>query len=384
MPGDRDLALAVGRVGAELLVGIGPLRVRDGSDDRVRGGEDPGPGTEVRVQGEAGGRCPVRPGEPLGELQQVVERGAPPRVDVLVRVADGRHRMTLTEQGVHQVRLRDVRVLVLVQEHGAEARAVIGDDLRVPLRDLDRAIDLVPEVDHAQLALELPVPRARLGELQPLLGGLVHPVRSRVLEQLEPGRNVRFDLHRPHPMVLGLFVELEDLRHERRLPRRGGVLERHPVEHARAELAPLSLCEDPGSRLEAGEHAVALEQGRREPVVVQDLRLLPFGELQRREGPTDAQPEVVRRLVRERQAQDVAGEHALVRVDAVDPTEGRERQVHDPSGHHRGLPRAGACDQHARFERPRDGPPLLVGGRGTHGGEDLRRDDAHRSATSKT
>src|SRR5437867_3797127 len=80
-------ALAVGRVGAELLVGVGPLRVGDGPDDRVRGGEDPGPGTEVRIQGEASGRRSFRPREPLGELEQVVERGAAPRVDVLVRVA---------------------------------------------------------------------------------------------------------------------------------------------------------------------------------------------------------------------------------------------------------------------------------------------------------
>jgi len=167
-----------------------------------------------------------------GELEQVVERGAAPRVDVLVRVADRRHRVPVPEQGVHQICLGDVRVLVLVQEHGAEPGAMIGDDLRVPLRDLDRAIDLVPEVDHAQLALELPVPRARLGELEPLLGGLVHAVGSRVLEQFQPGRHVRLDLHRPHPMVLGLFVELEDLRHEGGLPRRGGMLEGHPVEHA--------------------------------------------------------------------------------------------------------------------------------------------------------
>ena len=389
VPGDPDLALAVGRIGPELLVRIGPLRVRDGPDDRVRGGEDPGPGAEVGVQGEAGRRPAVRPREPLRELEQVVERCPPPRVDVLVGIADRGHRMTSAEERVHEVSLSHVRVLVLVQEHGAEPRAVIGDDLRIPLRDLDRAVDLVAEVDHTQFALELPVPRTGFGELQPFLRGFVHPVGSCVLEQLEPRRDVGLDLHGAHPVVLSLLVELEDLRHERRLPRRRRVFERHPVEHARAELGPLRLREDPGPRLEPGEHAVPLQERCREPVVVLHLGLFALGELQRGERATDAQPQVVGGLVREREAQDVAREHALLGVDAVDPTEGGERQVDDASGHHRGLARAGAGDQYAGFERPRDGSPLLIGRLGAHRRGDLRgdhgwTDGAHRVPTSKT
>ena len=97
--------------------------------------------------------------------------------------------MTPAEERVHEVSLSHVRVLVLVQEHGAEPRAVIGDDLRIPLRDLDRAVDLVAEVDHTQFALELPVPRTGFSELQPLFRSLVHPVGSCVLDD-EPFASV--------------------------------------------------------------------------------------------------------------------------------------------------------------------------------------------------
>ena len=277
------------------------------------------------------------------------------------------------EQGVHQIGLGDVRVLVLVEEHGRVARALIEHDPRVALGDLDRAVDLVAEVDHPELALQPPVARRGLRELHALLGSLVHAVRPGVLQQLEPGGDVRLDLHRGHAVVLRLFVELEDLRDERGLPGRRGVLERHPVEDPRAELRALRLGQDARAGLEAGEHAVTLEERCREPVVVRDLRLLALGELQRGQGATDAEPQVVGGLVREREAQDVAREHALLGVDALDPAEGGERQVHDPRGHHRRLAGPGPGDQHAGFERPGDGRPLFVGGLGAHRGDDLAR-----------
>ena len=68
------------------------------------------------------------------------------------------------------------------------------------------------------------------------------------------------------------------------------MLEGHPVEHPRAELAPLGLREDPGPRLEPRQHAVAFQERCSEPVVVEDLRLFPLGELQVRERPADAEP----------------------------------------------------------------------------------------------
>jgi hypothetical protein len=385
---DRDLALAVGGRRAELLVGVGALRVRDRRDQRVCRGQDPRSRAEVGVERQPRGRRAVGPAEPLRELEQVVKGCPPPRVDVLIRVADRGDRMAPAEQGVHQVGLGDVRVLILVQKDRGEPGAMVQDDLRIALGDLDRPIDLVAEVDHPELALELSVARGRLGQLQTLLGGLEDAVRPGALEQLEPRRDVRLDLHRRDPMVLRLLVELQDLGDERRLPRGRGMLERHAVEDARAQLGPLGLRQHAGSRLEAGEDPVSLQERGREPVVVGDLGLLSFGELERRERPADPEPKVVRRLVREGEAQHVPGQDPLIGVDAVDPAEGRQGQVNDARGHHRGLPGPGARDQHARLEGPRDRRPLLLGGIGAHRGGDLagngpRLRDAHADAASK-
>ena len=373
VPGDRDLALTVLRRRTELLVGVRTLRLGDRRDEGVGRGEDPSARAEVRVQREPRRGCAVRAPEPLRELEQVVQGRATPGVDVLIRVADGRDRMPGPEERVHQVRLRDVRVLVLVEEHRRVPRALVHHDARVPLGDLDRAVDLVAEIDHPELALQLAVARRGLGQLHALLRGFVDAVRPGVLQQLESGGDVRLHLHGGDAMVLGLLVELEDLRHERGLPRRGRVLERHPVEHPRAELGPLRLREHACAGLEAREHAVALEQRGREPVVVRDLRLLALGQVQGGQRPAHAQPEVVRRLVREREAQDVAGQDPLVRLDAVDPADRCERQVHDARRHHGRLPRSRTSDQDARLQRPRDRGPLLLGGLGAH-----RRDDGGR------
>ena len=184
----------------------------------------------------------------------------------------------------------------------------------------------------------------------------------------------------PTRWFCNLVVELQDLAHERGLVGGRGVLERHAVEHAPAEFLALRLAEHAGARLEPGEHAVPIEQGRREPVVVHDLGFLALGELEVRERTPDAQAQVLGRLVREGEAQHVARHHAR-RVDAA---EGTEREVDHARGHHGGLARSGAGDQHAGFERPRDRRPLLVGGLGAHRGGDLRRrhTGAHRAAAS--
>ena len=77
--------------------------------------------------------------------------------------------MAVGEQRAHQVGLPDVRVLVLVEQDGVEARPVVGYDRRVRAHDLDRAIDLVPMIDRAELALDPSVALGRVDELHPLL-----------------------------------------------------------------------------------------------------------------------------------------------------------------------------------------------------------------------
>ena len=67
--------------------------------------------------------------EDLRELEQVVQARAAPGVDVLVGVADRRHRVALSEERGHQHRLRVVRVLVLVEQDRRVSRAGLLADV---------------------------------------------------------------------------------------------------------------------------------------------------------------------------------------------------------------------------------------------------------------
>ncbi len=374
---DAHLALPVGVPGHETLAGRS-LRLGHRADHRVGRRQDARPRAEVRVERQLGRRRAVGLGELLREPEQVVQRRATPRVDVLIRVSDRGDRVAGAEQRGHQLRLRDVRVLILVEQDGLEARAMVRDHIREPVDDLQRAVDLVAEVDHAELGLQFAVDRGGLDQLDPLLGRLVRALGAVVLQHVEPVREPGQRLVRCHAVVLQLVVELQDLAHERGLERRQGELEGHAVQDPAAELLALRLVQHTRTRLEAGEHAVALEQRRREPVVVHDLGLFTLGQIQRGKRATHPKPQVVRRLVRERQAQDVARHHA----GALRAPERAERQVHHARGHHGGLARARAGDQHAGLERPGDRVPLFVGGLGAHRGHDLGRRDAraHRGA----
>ena len=119
--GKLHLSVPVGAEGPELLVGVRALVLRDLLDHLVGGGEDPGPAPEVRVERKLLGRRSVRAREPLREPQQVEQARAAPGVDVLVGVADRRHREPLAEHTVEEVCLRDVRVLILIEDQRAEA-----------------------------------------------------------------------------------------------------------------------------------------------------------------------------------------------------------------------------------------------------------------------
>src|SRR5207244_13185451 len=93
-------------------------------------------------------------------------------------------------------------------------------------------------------------------------------------------------------VVRELVSEREDLDDDRRLPLRRHVLERDLVEHLPAELRTLRRREHALPRFGPGEEAVPVEHVLREPVVVEDGRLLAFGELARGEGAADRKGEV--------------------------------------------------------------------------------------------
>ena len=161
-------------------------------------------------------------------------------------------------------------------------------------------------------------------------------------------------------------------------------LERHPVQDPRAELDPLGRRQDPLVRLDPDEHTVAFEELGREPVVVGDLRLFPVREIETGQRAPNPSLQVLGRLVREGEAQDVAGEDA--RVLGRKTAQSDEREIDHARRHDRCLPRTGAGHQDVGLEGPRDRAPLLLGGRSpTEHVEDLlriRRGRAHRGVST--
>jgi hypothetical protein len=367
-----DLAGAVLDPGDEPLVGIGALLGRELADQDVRGFEDPRAGAEVGVEGELGRLAAVELPELVRELEEVEERRSAPRVDVLIGVADRRHRMPVPEDTRHQPGLRHVGVLVFVEEDRRETVAILTGDLRVLLDDLERQLDLITEVDHSELTLQLTEHGARSRELDPLLRGSEGPIGPVILQLLQPMLVERDDLVGRAEVVRRLVVEGQDPVDDPRHPLGLDDFEGHPIQDTRAQLDTLSRCEDPLVRLDADQHSVTLEELGGEPVVVGDLRLLPVREVETRQRVPDASLQVLGRLVREGEAEDVAGEDArMVRGEA---SERHERQVDHSRSHHGGLPRPGTRDQHVRLERPRDRAPLLLrGSPPTQDVEDLLR-----------
>ena len=320
--------------GRSSLSGIGPLVGRQGVDHPVGGLEDPRARAEVRVQRELLRLRAVGARELRAEAQQVPQAGAPPRVDVLIGVADRGHRVPAAEDRAHQDRLRVVRVLVLVEQDGAEAPAVGLADLRVRRRDPDGVRDLIAEVDHAELRLDVAEHPDGPSDLDPLLRRGERVRGLGLAQHVELALDVLDDLLGLDEMVLQLFVEVGDVPDDRRLPARVLMFERHPVQDPRRDLGPLGLAEHPLAGLEPDQHPVALEHLGRERVVVRDLGLLALVELERSERSSDLQDQVLRGLVRERQAQHVARHHARVvglqRVRSR-PSRGRRRGRPSPT-----------------------------------------------------
>ena len=114
--------------------------------DEVRGGAEDVRGRAV-VALEADDRGA---GKILLEAQDVVDLGAAPAVDRLVVVADAADvRPPLGEQPQPEI-LRDVGVLVLVDQHVAEALVVVGEHVRVLAEDPQRLEEQVAEIGGVQ------------------------------------------------------------------------------------------------------------------------------------------------------------------------------------------------------------------------------------------
>ncbi len=223
------------------------------------------------------------------ELDDVADVGAAERVDRLILVADGAHVPVLAAQQLQQAVLRVVRVLVLVDEDVAERLPPALERLREALEDLHREHEDVVEVDGVRGMEAALVELVRLGD------GLV-PER----------RDASRVLLRRHELVL----RTRDLR----------------VDAARREALRV-LAELLEARLDE-PHLVLAVVDRERRAVAESFGLSPqhppAGGVEREdpdrarglaEHPLETLAHLARRLVRERDREDLVGftPHARIR-----------------------------------------------------------------------
>ena len=134
--------------------------VRLVGDDGVGGVQDRLPRAEAAVE-----RDDRRTGELGPEVAQVLRRGAAEPVDRLIVVADRRHVAVLGDEQSQQQALREVRVLVLVDEHVPEAPGQPRAHVRLLAQQPERLQDEVAEVQRPRLGQHPVVRRVDVGEL---------------------------------------------------------------------------------------------------------------------------------------------------------------------------------------------------------------------------
>ena len=136
--------VALGEHGHErLLHALGVL-----VDERVGHGEDLG-GRAVVVVHENRARA----GKARVEVEQVAHVGATPGVDGLVGVTDHEEVVVVPLQDLHELVLKAVDVLELVDHDVLEARLPLASNLRVVLEDVERELDEVVVVEPEALLL---------------------------------------------------------------------------------------------------------------------------------------------------------------------------------------------------------------------------------------
>ena len=245
----RDL-LALALVGPEVL--RHPALVA--ADHRVRRGQDVLGGAVVLLEQDRLGA-----GEVLLEGEDVADRRTAERVDRLVGVADhhqlGRRRgravvvrVVLAAELADQRVLRVVGVLVLVDEHVAEAAAVVLTDFGEGLQQVDRGHQQVVEVQRVRLGQPLLVDPVALGvRLLEVVRGLR---RGRlVVDQLVL---LGADPVQHGARVVPLHVQVELAADQRHQPARVGVV---VDRERRADPEPLDVAtQDPDAgRVEGGD-----------------------------------------------------------------------------------------------------------------------------------
>ena len=278
------------------------------ADDAVRRVEDVLGRAVVLLE-----RDRVRAGEVVLELEDVADVGAAEAVDRLVRVADREDVAVLLGEELEQAVLGVVRVLVLVDEDVAEGLLPLLAGLGEALEHVDREEEHVVEVDGVRGEEALLVEVVDLGD------GLVVEARDalgvllRADERVLRVRDLGVDAARREALRVALEL-LEAALHEADLV--GLVVDRE----VRAVAEPLRLAaQDPAA-------------GRVE-------RHHPGGARGRADEISDALAHLPRRLVRERDREDLGRLHA-----------DRAEQVRDAAREDAGLAGARAGDdEHGAF-----------------------------------
>ena len=349
--------------------------------DGVGGLEDAPVGAAVHRQGEGRRSLSGQRREVLGESQDVGDRGPPPAVDRLIRIAHRRDGVAATgrtigagEQRREHARLCHRGVLILVEEHHAVLPALGRTHLGVLERQPRGERHLVGEVHEAEPALHGAVVLDEAEQLsapghcrEGVLAALLLP-----LADLESMGDRRCQLVVEATDVRGLAEVLGELglQREQVLHDRRGVV---------AELVHLAAVGRDGALCQLEARAVGDDAGvglvpQPQPVLVEQRggvgvvrrhrrleglggRLLPrarqvgSGRLQQPgagQRPADAGGELGRRLRREGQAEHLLGSDQLV-GDEVD----------DARSHQRRLAGSGAGDDDRGRQRRGHCLPLL-------------------------
>lgn len=326
----------------------------------------------VLAEGVPGGGGAVGVREVAREVVEIGDGGAAPAVDRLAGVTDGGDCVpgggavgAAAEEGGEQQPLGDGGVLVLVEQDHPIFVAQDRADLGAGEGELGGERDLVAEVEEVAAALGVPVAPGQREELAPGLGGLGD------LAQLgvgEPGRCERTEelgvvlreLFRADEVLGELGVECQQIadqggeRPGQRRVRAGGL-----AQHAGGQLVAGGVGEEAGGGFESYPQSVLGEEPSGEGVVRGDAGLtrgvvrvddVRIGDPGGDQGLADALGELARRLVREREPEDLLG------GDLSGPD-----QPHHARRHHRGLPGPGSGHDHLRRGRRGDAGRLLRG-----------------------
>ncbi len=252
------------------------------------------------------------------EVEDVVDRGAAERVDRLVVVADhGDVPVGLGEQG-HQLGLRPVRVLELVDEDVAEPAGDLGARRGGAPDEAQGERHLVAEVDAAVGREQLLIRRVGPGELV-LPGGLLAPRRGRIGVHLggrvggvdQPVERLGLGGDRPCVVPIGrgrdVLVLAPAEQRRQRVEEAGGVAERPiPVELELEEVLAqedhdLGPGQDPQVRGQAELERVLADDPVAEGMERRDRRV----RVAVRDQLIDADGHLLGRLVGEGQGQDL-------------------------------------------------------------------------------